>query len=116
MGFETPKNLSPEQHKSIEDRRNNNKAFFEALERGGGNVEVQEAKLKLKDLNDKLEMFKKSDPNDRETIEYYEKEIELNQRVANGESLVKVLDSMQSDEDRKRIAIEREKIKNKKQL
>jgi hypothetical protein len=123
MGLETLKkgdgaksSLTPEQQKLVDANKNKAKTFFEAIEKGGGNVEVQEAKLNLKDLNEKLEMSKKSDPNDQETIKWYEKEIELNQRVINGEKLVDVLDSMKSEEDKKRIEEERKRIQNMKQL
>ena len=108
--------LTLEQQKLVEQNKNKNKAFFEALERGGGNVEVQEAKLKLKDLNERLEMHKKSDPDNNETIKHYEKEIELNQRVANGEKLVDVLESIQTEKDKKRIEEGRKHIEDLKQL
>ena len=123
MGFETPKNeneeksnLTPEQQKIVEENKNKGRALFEALERGGRNVEVQEAKLKLKDLQETFERFKKSDPNDLETIKWFEKEIELNQRVVNGEKLVDVLDSMHSEEDKKRIEEARKRLSEMKQL
>jgi hypothetical protein len=125
MGFETPKNeageksnLTPEQQKLVDANKNKAKALFNAFEKGGGQPEVQEAKLKVKDLTEALEIHKK-DPrmrNDTETIKWYEREIELNQRVANGERLVDVLDSMKSAKDRKRIEEARKRHSEMKQL
>lgn len=125
MGFETRKkepeqesNLTPEQQKTVDANKNKAKALFDAFEKGGGQPEVQEAKLKVKDLTETLEMHKK-DPrmrNDTETIKWYEREIELNQRVANGEKLVDVLNSMQSEEDKKRIEEARKRLSEMKQL
>lgn len=55
-------------------------------------------------MTDGEEQQKKSNyPNDRETIKHFEREIEFNQRVANGENQMKVLDSKRSDEDKKRL-------------
>ena len=111
-------NLTPEQQKIVNERGNKAKALFAAFERGGGSTEVQETKLKVKDLTETLEMHKK-DPrmrNDKETLEWFEREIELNQRVVNGERLVDVLDSMRTDEAKKRIEAARERLKNMKQL
>lgn len=107
-------NLTPEQQKIVDERGARIKALFDAFERGGGQPWVQEAKLKVKDLRDALERHRK-DPhgrNDAETIEWYEREIALNQRVVNGEKLVDVLDSMRTEEDKKGIEEEKEHHKN----
>ena len=116
---EQQSDLKREQREAVEANKNKGKALFEALERGGGSVEVQEAKMKVKDLTEGLERFRK-DPrrhgeDETKTIEWYKREISLNQRVINGEKLVDVLDSMQLEEDKKRIAEAREKIKNMRQ-
>ena len=76
-------------------------------------LDVQEAKLKVKDS---IETLKNTDPDDKETIEYFKKEIELNQKVVKGKKLVDVLDSMSSDEDKKRIAEAKKHYDQQKQL
>ncbi|PIT96526.1 hypothetical protein COT82_02785 [Candidatus Campbellbacteria bacterium CG10_big_fil_rev_8_21_14_0_10_35_52] len=114
MGFETPKfeapkketgeksNLNSEQQKMTDADKNK---AFETFKKSVGTLEVQTAKLKVKDLTEGLERHKK-DPrmlNDMETIKWYEREIALNQRVVNGEKLTDVLDSIRSKEDEERI-------------
>ncbi len=112
-----PKEKKDEQSKLVSEKdKAKAEELFKAFERGGGSIEVQEAKLRVKDLTEQLERFKKSDIFDQETAEDLEKEIELNQRVVNGEKLVDVLDSMQSDEDKKRIEESRKRIAQMKQL
>lgn len=115
MPKEKSSKLSPEQKQIATENKNRNEAFFKALAKGGG-TETQEARMELDNLKEKLKMFKDSNPEDHETIAHYENEIALNQRVANGEKSIDVLNSMQSEKDKKRIAEEREKIKNMKQL
>ncbi|MFQ5662153.1 MAG: hypothetical protein ACE5F2_02800 [Candidatus Paceibacteria bacterium] len=63
-----------------------------------------------------LESIKKDDPDDKETIEHLEKEIVLNQRVVDGENLVDVLDSLKTDEDKKRIEESKKRLDQMKQL
>ena len=52
--------LPPEQQKLVDERGKKVKALFDAFEKGGGQPEVQEAKLRLKDLKESLEIHKKS--------------------------------------------------------
>ena len=71
----------------------------DAFEKGGGQPEVQEAKLKVKDLEKAISDWEKNNPEETETIEYMKKEMELNQRVVNGENLMDVLDSMKAEKE-----------------
>jgi len=84
--------------------------FFQAIENGGGSVEVQEARLRLVDLKKAFDEYRGYGHDDKETIEYYEREIGLTQRVVDGEKLKDVLNSMRSEEDKKRIEESRRHI------
>ena len=107
-------NLMEKRQKIVSDNKQKIQDLFDAFEKGGGQPEVQEARMKVEKLTEQIELCKKSGE-DHETIAWFEKELELNQRVVNGERLVDVLDSMQTTEDKKRIAEVRERIKNMKQ-
>ncbi len=117
-GAKQESGLTAEQSKSVSDNSEKIKALFKALEKGGGSLEIQEAKLKVRDLTEQLEMFKK-DPNtsgDIETIGWFEREITLNRRVADGEKLMDVLNSLRTKEDIERVEEARIRLKNMKQL
>jgi hypothetical protein len=113
---EQPEEYITRQLSIVKENIKKAKDVHDAFERGGGSPEVQEAKLKVRDLTEALEMHKKEEPDDKETIEHFEREIKLNQRVVDGERLVDVLDSMRSDEDKKRIKEAKKRHDQMKQL
>lgn len=89
MEFRRSPQLSSEQQKMADENNQKINNLFESFERGGGQPAVQEAKLKVKDLSENLERFKE-DPrtrDDEETIKWYETEIKLWQRQADGKSI-----------------------------
>lgn len=85
----------------VKERTKKMRDMQDAFEKGGGSPEVQEAKLNVKDLEEKISIWKKNNPEETKTIEHMKRELKLNQRVVNGENLMDVLDSMKLEKDKK---------------
>lgn len=85
----------------VKERTKKMRDMQDAFEKGGGSPEVQEAKLNVKDLEEKISIWEKNNPEETKTIEHMKRELKLNQRVVNGENLMDVLDSMKLEKDKK---------------